>query len=76
MILPEIQKELGNRSTLAALRKIYKRGIAGSSPLYSTMETEGNKIRLHFRETGGGLVAKDGVSLKGFAISGTDKKWL
>jgi sialate O-acetylesterase len=74
-IHPKYKKEVGNRLALAALQKIYQRDVIGSGPLYSGMKIEGNKIRLSFKEVGGGLVAKDGGPLKGFAITGADKKW-
>jgi hypothetical protein len=41
-----------------------------SGPLYSSMTIKGNKINLIFKHTDGGLVAKGGGSLKGFAIKG------
>ena len=41
-----------------------------SGPMYSSMAIKGNKINLIFKHTDGGLVAKGGGSLKGFAIKG------
>jgi sialate O-acetylesterase len=40
------------------------------------MNIEGNKIVLDFDNVGGGLIAKGGGPLKGFAIAGTDKKFV
>jgi sialate O-acetylesterase len=40
------------------------------------MKVEGSKIVLAFSHTNGGLVAKGGAPLKGFAIAGEDKKWV
>jgi sialate O-acetylesterase len=38
---------------------------------------EGNKVRLSFSHTGGGLVAKDKYGyLKGFAVAGADRKFV
>jgi sialate O-acetylesterase len=39
------------------------------------MTIEGNKIRIHFKYTEGGLTAKNG-KLQGFAIAGADKKFV
>jgi sialate O-acetylesterase len=39
------------------------------------MEISGNNIKLYFKHTGSGLVAKDAM-LKGFAIAGADKKFV
>jgi sialate O-acetylesterase len=38
------------------------------------MTIEGDKIRIRFTHTGGGLLAKDG-SLQGFSIAGLDQKF-
>jgi sialate O-acetylesterase len=40
------------------------------------MRVEGNKIILHFEHVGGGLVADGGELLKGFAITGADRKFV
>jgi len=40
------------------------------------MTVEGNKIRLTFDHMDGGLLAKGGKSLKGFAIAGSDQKFV
>ena len=39
------------------------------------MKVEGGKVRLTFKHTGGGLVAKDGPC-KGFAVAGKDKRFV
>jgi len=40
------------------------------------METDGDKIILHFEYCDGGLIAKGGEPLKGFAIAGEDRKFV
>ena len=37
---------------------------------------EGSRVRIRFKHLGGGLVAKDGPRLKGFAIAGADRKFV
>ena len=71
---PKNKQEIGRRLALAALATVYDEKVAYVGPLYDKMEVQGDKIMLHFKYVNGGLVAKDGV-LKGFAISGDDKKF-
>ena len=67
----------GIRLALPARALLYGESkLAYSGPLYESMTREGSKIRLRFRQVGGGLVAKDGGPLKGFAIAGEDGKWI
>ena len=40
------------------------------------MKTEGDKIVLDFEHVGDGLVVKGGEPLKGFAIAGSDRKFV
>ncbi len=72
---PKNKQEIGRRLALAALATVYGKKIAYSGPVYDKMEMEGNKIRLHFKHTNGGLVVRDGL-LNGFAIAGPDQKFV
>ncbi|MDZ7370753.1 MAG: sialate O-acetylesterase, partial [candidate division KSB1 bacterium] len=74
-IHPKNKQEVGRRLALNALAKAYGRDIVYSGPIYKSMSFEGNKIRLKFDHVGSGLVAK-GPKLTGFAIAGTDKKFV
>ncbi len=47
-----------------------------SGPMYTGMSVQGNKINLHFSHTDGGLVAKGGGALSGFAIAGSNGNWV
>ena len=40
------------------------------------MRSEGDKIVVEFNYANGGLAARDGGKLKGFAIAGADKKFV
>ncbi len=40
------------------------------------MKIDGDKVRLTFKHAHGGLEAKGGEPLKGFAVAGEDKKWV
>ena len=73
---PKNKQEIGRRLALAAEAIAYgNKDIVYSGPIYEKMEVIDNNIRLHFKHTGSGLLAK-GDSLKGFAIAGADKKFV
>jgi sialate O-acetylesterase len=72
-IHPRNKQDVGQRLALWALAKTYGQdGIVYSGPLYRDMRVEGNKIRLFFDHTGGGLVSRDGEPLSWFTIAGDD----
>ena len=75
-IHPKNKQDVGKRLALWALVKDYGRDMVYSSPMYKSMKKDGNKIVLSFDHVGGGLVAKGGGPLKGFAIAGEDKKFV
>jgi sialate O-acetylesterase len=75
-IHPKNKQDVGKRLALWTLAKTYGKDVVGSGPLYKSMEVKGNSVILRFDSVGGGLVAKDGESLKGFAIAGQDKKFV
>lgn len=74
-IHPKNKQDVGRRLALNALAIAYGRDIVYSGPTYSFMEKEDGRIRLHFDHVGGGLTAKGGGPLKGFAIAGPDRKF-
>jgi len=77
-IHPRNKQDVGYRLALAAEKLAYgKDDIVYSGPTFKSMKKEGNKIRLGFRHTGSGLMAKDRYGyLKGFAIAGADKEFV
>ena len=76
-IHPLNKKDVGQRLALAAQHLAYNdREMVYSGPLYTSHKIEGNKIILHFDQTGSGLVVKGGGELYYFAIAGADKKWV
>jgi sialate O-acetylesterase len=70
-IHPRNKQPVGQRLALAARALAYGENIEYSGPLYESMRTHQGKVILHFRHTGGGLVARDGP-LKGFTVAGKD----
>jgi sialate O-acetylesterase len=75
-IHPKNKQEVGRRLALNALHLAYGKNIVYSGPIYKSMKIEGNKIRLNFDHIVGGLEARKGKVLKGFAIAGDDKKFV
>jgi len=75
-IHPKNKQDVGKRLALWALANIHSKNVVCSGPLYKSMEKKDNKIILRFDHVGGGLAAKDGGPLKGFAIAGQDHKFV
>ena len=74
-IHPRNKELVGKRLSLWALRNEYgKKDIVVSGPLYKSMKTEGNKIRVSF-DFDKGLMARDG-ELTEFTIAGDDQKFV
>lgn len=74
-IHPKNKQEVGRRLALAARAQTYGEKIPYSSPLYDTYQIEGNKIRIYFKHTDGGLTIKEGDIVKGFTIAGVDHQF-
>jgi sialate O-acetylesterase len=75
-IHPKNKQDVGKRLALWALADTYGKKLVKSGPIYTSMKVDGNSIVLSFDHVGGGLVAKDGEGLKGFAIAGKDRKFV
>jgi sialate O-acetylesterase len=50
--------------------------VVYSGPTYKAMTVKGRKIIISFDNTGSGLYAKEGGSLRQFAIAGADMKFV
>jgi sialate O-acetylesterase len=74
-IHPKNKQDVGKRLALWALAKTYGEDLVYSGPLYDSMAVEGKKVRIKFKHTGGGLVAKDGP-LTHFTIAGKDGEFV
>ena len=75
-IHPRNKQDVGGRLALAARGIAYGQPIEYSGPVFKSLEVTGGKARLRFEHVGGGLVAKGGEPLKGFAIAGADKRFV
>ena len=80
---PPRKEPVGVRLGLAARALAYGEKIEYSGPIYESMDIKGDRAFLRFQHVGGGLVAGNGApstgserALKGFAIAGSDKKFV
>ncbi len=78
-IHPPNKHDVGARLARWALAKDYGRDIVCSGPIYRSLQVDPKqkrRIRLRFDHVGGGLKARDGEPLKGFAIAGKDRRFV
>jgi len=75
-IHPRNKQGVATRLARWALAKNYGKPVACESPSYKAMEKSGNKIILGFDHVGGGLRTFDVPELRGFAIAGSDQKFV
>jgi sialate O-acetylesterase len=76
-IHPLNKKDVGARLALAARKVAYGDDeVVYSGPTYKAMTIKGRKIVISFDNTGSGLYAKGGGSLRQFAIAGADMKFV
>lgn len=74
-IHPTDKQTVGERLSLVARRVAYGENIVSSGPLCQSHKIEGGAIRLTFAHADGGLKARGGGKLTGFAIAGADHKF-
>ena len=79
-IHPKNKQEAGRRLSLVARRMVYgEQDLVDSGPEFTEMMVElpkGDKIRLYFKNLGGGLMIKPGdKKLTGFCVAGPDLKY-
>ena len=75
-IHPRNKQDVGRRLALGAQAVAYGQKVAYSGPMYESMSVEGDKIRVRFRHTDGGLAARGGGTLTGFAVAGGDRQFV
>lgn len=76
-IHPKNKQDVAKRLARLALVDVYKQeGITPRSPIYKSMEKDGNKIVLTFDQVGAGWRPFDVAEPRGFAIAGEDKKFV
>jgi len=76
-IHPTNKQDVGKRLALWAEAKLYgRKGIEYSGPLYRKMKIKGNNVVVSFDHAKGGLVARGGGKVEGFAVAGVDGKFV
>lgn len=75
-IHPTNKQEVGRRLSLAARAIAHGEKLAYSGPIYDSMKIEGDRIRLRFKHADGGLAARGGGELTGFAVAGEDRRFV
>jgi sialate O-acetylesterase len=73
-IHPKNKQDVGKRLAAITLHDVYKKNIVYSGPMYKSMTRDGNKVKIYFKNIGGGLMSKNG-ELNGFEIAGDDKQF-
>jgi len=74
-IHPRNKQEVGRRLSLAARAIAYGQKIPYSGPIYQSCKIDGDKVRLRFKHAGG-LAARGGGTLTGFAVAGEDRQFV
>lgn len=72
---PTNKQEVGRRLAVEAQKLVYGKTYLKTSPLYQRMETDGNKIIIHFSNAENGLISTD-EKIGGFAIADRSKKFV
>ncbi len=67
---------MGHRLALGAEAIAYGQRVEYSGPMYRSMTVRDKQAVLRFTHLGGGLVARGGGPLQGFAVAGEDRKWV
>jgi sialate O-acetylesterase len=75
-IHPRNKLNVGLRLARWALARDYGIPVAHQSPTYKSMEKHGNKVVLTFDHVGSGLHSFDVLEARGFAIAGSDRKFV
>ncbi len=70
-IHPPNKQDVGLRLALLALKNDYGRSdVVANSPEFESVEVQPNSLRVHFRNTGGGLKTRDGKTPTHFEVIG------
>jgi sialate O-acetylesterase len=76
-IHPTNKQDVGKRLALWAEAKVYgKKDLVYSGPLFRKMKIDGGRAVLSFDHAEGGLVARGGGKVEGFAVAGADGKFV
>jgi sialate O-acetylesterase len=74
-IHPSNKSGYGYRAARVALGMTYGKKVEYYGPVFESHKVEGDRVRIKFTHTGGGLAFKHGDKLQGFAVAGEDKQF-
>ncbi len=75
-IHPRNKQDVARRLARLALNKTYNQELAHESPRFSSLENQGSKLVVRFKDVDGKLRTPEGKPVAGFAIAGADRKWV
>ncbi len=75
-IHPKNKQDVGRRLYLGAKVKAYGSNVVYSGPMVKTAKLEGTSVRINFDFSQNGLKTIGNDSVKGFAVAGSDEKWV
>jgi sialate O-acetylesterase len=75
-IHPRNKQDVAKRLARLALAKAYKQKIAAESARYKSMYKQGDRILVRLNGVNGKLRTPDGKPVTGFAVAGSDRKWV
>jgi sialate O-acetylesterase len=75
-IHPRNKQDVGRRLALVALRVVYGEDVAASGPAFRRATFGAGRAVVEFDHAGGGLVARGGEALGGFAVAGADGRFV
>jgi sialate O-acetylesterase len=70
------KQDVGRRLARLAEAQVYKFSVVAEGPSYLSMKVEDSAVRLDFANVGRGLLSRDGGPMQGFAIAGSDRKFV
>ena len=75
-IHPRNKQDVAKRLARWALARDYGRSLTCRSPIYQSMQKDGAKVTITLEHVGGGLTTVDTPAPRGFAIAGTDQRFV
>jgi len=65
---PKNKRDVGNRLAHIALKKVYKKDVVYSGPVFNSLNREANKLKVFFDYVGDSLKINNGKTLAGFEL--------
>lgn len=72
---PRNKEPVGHRLSLLARHHVYGEKIVADGPVFDSATAEGGKVKIKFKQLGGGLALSSGNQPLGFAMAGADKNY-